>query len=56
MRFIIFILSIYVFIKTIAYSIFEYKENLNKIGGIVVFIIGALGFILPNIAYYIAIN
>ena len=42
-------------LRTIAYSIFEYKTNLNKLGGIVVFIMGVLGLLLPNVVYYISL-
>lgn len=50
MRFIILMLSIYVFIQTISYGIFEYKNNSNKFVGIIIFIFGIFSLIVPNIA------
>ena len=53
MKFIIFILSIIVAIKTISYGVFEIKKNSNKFGGSFVITLGVLGAILPNIAIYL---
>ncbi len=52
MPFIIFIISIYVFVKTISYGIFELKNNSNKFVGIIIFIIGLFSLIVPNIVLY----
>lgn len=52
MHFIILILSIYVFIQTVAYGIFEYKKNSNKIVGIFIFILAIISLILPNIVLF----
>lgn len=52
MHFIIFIFSIYAFIQTIAYGIFEYKKNSNKIVGIFICILGILSLIIPNIVVF----
>lgn len=49
MKFITFILCIYVAIKTISYGIFEYKKNSNKIVGIFICIIGVLTIATPAI-------
>ena len=49
MYFIIILFSIYAFIQTVAYGIFEYKKNSNKIVGIFICIFGVLSLILPNI-------
>lgn len=49
MHFIIFLFSIYVFIQTTSYGIFEYKKNSNKIAGIFICILAIISLILPNI-------
>ncbi len=49
MHIIVLIMSIYAFIQTIAYGIFEYKKNSNKIVGIFICILGIFSLILPNI-------
>lgn len=49
MYFIILILSIFAFVKTIGYAIFEYTDNSNKVAGIV---IGILSIIALIRAYY----
>lgn len=50
MFFLILLLSIWVFIKTISYGIFELKNNNNKLGGIVVIVIAFISLIAPNVA------
>ena len=45
MLFIILILSIIVFIKTIGYAIYEYKDNNNKFTAVVVSIFGFIALI-----------
>jgi len=45
MFFIILILSIIVFVKTIGYAIYEYKDNNNKFAGIVISIFGFVALI-----------
>lgn len=52
MKFLVIILSIIIFIRTISYGIFEIKDN-NKSGGITVIIIATLGLVLPNLVVYI---
>lgn len=49
MRLIIFILTLVVFFKTISYGIFEYKQNNNKVGGIIIYVLGLISLITPNI-------
>ena len=49
MHIIILVISIYVFIQTISYGIFEYKKNSNKIAGILICILGLICLILSNI-------
>lgn len=45
MYFIISILSIYAFVKTIGYAIFEYKDNSNKVGGIIIGILSLIALV-----------
>lgn len=52
MRFIIFALTIYVFIETVSYGIFEQKENKNKVGAIVIYILSFVSLIVPNLVIY----
>lgn len=49
----IIILSIWIFIKTISYGIFEIKNNSNKPGGITIIIISIISLIYPIIMIYI---
>lgn len=51
MRVVVFILSIFVFIKTLSYGIYEYKGN-NKVSGIIIDIIALTSAILPNLVFY----
>lgn len=39
MKFFIVVLSIYIFIEIAKYAIFEYKEQNNKIAGVILFIL-----------------
>lgn len=52
MPFIVLIFSIYTFVKTISYGIFELKNNSNKFVGITIFIIGIFSLIVPNIVLH----
>ena len=49
MFFIVVILSIYAFVNTLGYAIYEYKDNNNKIGGIIISIISLISLIGPTI-------
>lgn len=53
MFFVILILSLFVFFKTIGYAIFEYKNNSNKIGSIVIIVLAFGALIGPCIATWI---
>ena len=53
MHFLVFILSIIIFIKTTSYGMYELKENNNKFGGITVIAIATLSLVLPNLVVYI---
>lgn len=47
MLFIVSILSVYSFYKTIGYAIFEYKDNSNKVGGIICSIMAFIALVAP---------
>ncbi len=53
MKFFLLILSVWIFIKTISYGIFEIKTNKNKPGGIAIFFIATIGLILPNLMNFL---
>lgn len=50
MYFLILFLSIFAFVKTLGYAIFEYKDNSNKVAGIIIGILSIVSLIRPN--YY----
>lgn len=52
MNFVFTLFSIYIFLKTVSYGIYEYKDN--KIGAVIIFIISTIGLILPNIGLYMS--
>lgn len=52
LKFLVIILSILIFIKTLSYGIFEIKEN-NKCGGITVIILSIVSLTLPNIMVWL---
>ena len=52
MKFLVLILSIIIFIKTISYGIYELKENDNRTGGIVVISLAVASLILPNLVIF----
>ena len=52
MKFLVVVLSIIIFIKTLSYGIYEFKGN-NKTGGITVIVIASLSLVLPNLVVYI---
>ena len=49
MFFIVLFLSIFVFVKTIGYAIYEYNDNNNKFAGIVIIVFGFISLIGPVI-------
>ena len=51
MKFLVIILSIIIFIKTVSYGIYEFKDN-NKCGGITVIFIAVIALVLPNVVVY----
>ena len=48
MKIIIILLSIYGFLESTSYGIYEYQKNKNKSGGIIVFILSTLRTITTN--------
>lgn len=52
MKIFLLIISIWIFIKTISYGIFEIKENKNKPAGITIFFLATVGLVLPNLINY----
>ncbi len=49
---IVLILSIYAFIKTIGYAIYEYQDNSNKIATVIIVILAFVSLIRSNSYYY----
>ena len=49
MKLVVFVLSLFICIKTISYGIYEFKTNQNKFGGIIVIVFAIIASILPNI-------
>ena len=47
MAFIVCLLSVWIFIRTLSYGIFEIKENSNTFGGIATIVLAVLSLILP---------
>lgn len=53
MGIVIVLLSIWIFLKTLFYGIYEIKNNSNKPGGITIIIVSIISLIFPNIMIYI---
>ena len=53
MGIVVVLLSIWIFIKTLFYGIYEIKNNSNKPGGITIILISIISLILPNVMIYI---
>ena len=51
MKIVVLTLSLFMFYKTLAYGIFEYKEK-NKFGAIVIYILAVITLIAPNVLIY----
>ena len=47
MKFLVLILSLLAFYKSIYYAMFEYEEKKNKLAGISIYFLSILGLILP---------
>lgn len=53
MAIVIFILSVWIFVRTLSYGIYEIKQNSNTIGGIITIVFAVSSLIFPNIIIYI---
>ncbi len=53
MKIVILFLSIWIFIKTVSYGLFEIKQNKNKFGGVMVIILALISSIFPNTVMWI---
>ncbi len=49
MFFIVLILSLFVFVKTMGYAIYEYKEHSNKVAATIITIMAVIALIAPCI-------
>jgi len=49
MLFLIILLSLFTFIRTISYGRYELKQNTNPIGGFVIIILALFSLILPSL-------
>lgn len=49
---VIFLISIWIFIRTLTYGIYEIKQNSNTIGGVTAIVCAILSLILPNFIIY----
>ena len=54
MKIISYLLSIWIFIRTLSYGIYEIKQNSNTSGGIVIIVLAVLSLILPITVIYIS--
>lgn len=52
MNYLVLVISIYVFFKTISYGIYEIKKNSNYYGGITIIVIAILCAFYPNLLIY----
>lgn len=50
---VVFILSLWIFVKTVSYGVFEIKQNSNTIGGILTIVFAVITLIFPNLIIYI---
>ena len=53
MNIIVLLLTLWIFFKTVSYGVFEYQENNNKIGGVIIFILSSVSLLLPNAIVFI---
>ncbi len=53
MGIVVVLLSVWIFIKTLFYGIYEIKNNSNKPGGITIILVSIISLIFPNIIIYI---
>lgn len=53
MGIIVSILTIWIFVRTLSYGIYEIKQNSNMLGGISTIVIAVSSLIFPNLIMYI---
>lgn len=53
MRILFFIISIFIFLKTVSYGIYEFKNNKNKFGGTLITILAFVTIVFFNIMAFI---
>lgn len=56
MRIVIAIISIFIFLKTLFYGIYEWKEQNNKGASIIIVLIAIISLILPNVLVSLRVN
>lgn len=49
-------LSLFIFLKTLYYGIYEFKQNNNKIAGGTIILLSFVCLIVPNILVHLRIN
>lgn len=56
MRIVILLVSIFIFLKTLFYGIYEWKEQNNKSGSIVIILIAIISLIFPSVLVSLRVN
>ena len=56
MKIIMALLSLFVFLKTLYYGIYEFKQNGNKVAGVSIILLSIVCLIVPNILVHLRIN
>lgn len=56
MKILMALLSLFVFLKTLYYGIYEFKQNNNKISGVSIMLLSVVCLIVPNILVHLRIN
>lgn len=47
------ILSLFVLVRTLSYGYYEWKQEENKMAGIVILVLGIIEFIVANIVFFL---
>lgn len=56
MKIVMALLSLFIFLKTLYYGFYEFKENSNKVAGVSIMILSIVCLIVPNILVHLRIN
>lgn len=56
MKILMALLSLFVFLKTLYYGVYEFKENSNKVAGVSIILLSFVCLIVPNILVHLRIN